>query len=171
MPIYALGDVVPRIDELAYVHPEAVVIGDVTIGPDSSLWPGAVLRGDSGRIVVGAGTNIQDGAIIHTTLENPTLIGDRCTIGHLAHLEGCRVLEGALVGSAAVVLHAAEIGEWALVGANAVVPGGMVVPPGALAVGVPAKVRGEADRREIEEGLENYMEKARHYRAELRRLD
>jgi carbonic anhydrase/acetyltransferase-like protein (isoleucine patch superfamily) len=172
MAIYALGSVEPVIDPSAYVHPDAVVIGDVTLGAEVSVWPGAVLRGDGGRVIVGSGSNVQDGAVLHTTPEHQTVVGERCTIGHLAHLEGCRILDGALVGSAAVVLHDAEVGAGALVGANAVVPGGMIVPPKAMALGVPAKIReGASDPDDIADGVDTYIERARRYRAELRRLD
>ncbi len=108
MPVYALGDVEPSIHESAYIHPDAVVIGDVTFGAEASIWACAVLRGDDGRIEIGAGSNVQDGAVIHTTLHLPTIVGERCTIGHIAHLEGCRILDRALVGTASVVLHDAE---------------------------------------------------------------
>ena len=113
MPIYALGDKEPSIATDAYVHPEAVIIGEVTIGSESSVWPCAVLRGDDGKIIIGKRSNIQDGAVIHTTIIYPTIVGNDCTIGHLAHLEGCRVLDGALVGTASVVLHDAEIQQGA----------------------------------------------------------
>ncbi|MFN3216452.1 MAG: gamma carbonic anhydrase family protein [Acidimicrobiales bacterium] len=172
MAIYALGDLVPVIHPDAYIHPEATIIGDVHVGAESSVWPGAVLRGDDGEIRVGRRTSIQDGAILHTTARFPTIVGDECTIGHLAHLEGCRIADGALVGTASVVLHDAEVGSWALVGANAVVTGGTIVPPGAMALGVPAKIReGAADRADIEAGMQSYVARAAHYRANLRRID
>src|SRR5688572_15118345 len=85
MPVYRLGDAVPSIDPTAYVSPEAVIIGDVVLGPEASVWPCAVLRGDTGTIRIGARTSIQDGAVLHTTREHPTVVGDDCTIGHLAH--------------------------------------------------------------------------------------
>src|SRR5262249_38039746 len=88
MPIYALGDLTPAIDPTAYVSPEAVVIGNVVLGPESSIWPGAVLRGDHGLIQVGARTSIQDGSIVHTTEHWPTIVGPDCVVGHLVHLEG-----------------------------------------------------------------------------------
>lgn len=172
MPIYALGSIEPRIDASAYIHPEAVIIGEVTIGADSSVWPCAVLRGDDGQIIIGRGSSVQDGAVLHCTPELPTVIGDECTIGHNAHLEGCRILDGGLVGSGAVVLHEAEVGEWALVGAGAVVTGGTVVPAGALALGTPAKIReGLADKEDIYDGMLTYIERAKRFRSELRRLD
>ena len=121
MPIYALGDQVPDIHPEAYVHPDAVVIGSVRIGARSSVWPGAVLRGDDGEIVVGDETSVQDGAVIHTTPVWPTLLGNRVTIGHNAHLEACTVEDRALVGSGSIVLHNAVVGREAIVGAGAFV--------------------------------------------------
>ena len=144
MPIYALGDQVPDIHPTAYVHPDAVIIGSVTIGAEASIWPGAVLRGDDGEILIGARTSIQDGSVLHTTLFQPTTVGDECVIGHIVHLEGCTIEDGALVGNGSVVLHNAVVRSGALVGANAVVPNGMEVPSGAMALGVPAKIRENA---------------------------
>ena len=109
MPLYELDGVAPRIDADAFVHPDAVVIGDVTIGPESSVWPGAVLRGDYGTITVGAGTSIQDGTVIHAGPNFPTIIGDGCVVGHLTHLEGCTLEDESLAGSGCVVLHWAVI--------------------------------------------------------------
>ncbi len=171
MPIYALGDVKPNIDPSAFVHPDAVVIGDVTIGPEASVWPTAVLRGDYGTIVVGARSSIQDGTVVHAGPGFPTTIGSGCVIGHLAHLEGCSVHDRALVGSASVVLHHAVIETGATVGANAVVPNRMVVPAGALALGVPATLRpGASDIGLIDLSAEEYVRNARRFREELRRL-
>lgn len=119
MTLYGIGEFEPTIAPSAFVHPDAVVIGDVTIGEHSSVWPTAVLRGDNGPIVVGARTSVQDGTIVHTIPWSPTWIGDEVTIGHNAHLEGCRVEHRALVGSGSIVLHRAVVGEAALVGAGA----------------------------------------------------
>ena len=102
MPIYAIGDQEPRIDPSAYVHPDAVVIGDVVIGSESSIWPGAVLRGDDGGITIGDRTSIQDGSVIHTTAQFPTRVGSDCVVGHIVHLEGCTIEDGSLVGSGSV---------------------------------------------------------------------
>ena len=124
MAIYALGDRVPTIDPTAFVHPDAVLIGSVTIGAESSIWPAAVLRGDHGDITIGARTSIQDGTVIHTTPECPTKVGDDCVIGHLVHLEGCTIENFALVGSGSTVLHNAVVRSGSLVGAGALVPGG-----------------------------------------------
>lgn len=172
MPIYALGDFVPEIATSAFVHPDAVVIGRVTIGPESTVWPAAVLRGDHGAITVGAQTSIQDGAVIHCTAELDTRIGDRCTVGHLAHLEGCTMEAGSLVGSGATVLHRALIGSGALVAAAALVSPGTVVPAGALARGVPARItEGGADPALLEHAATTYVHNAHWYAADLRRLD
>jgi len=170
--IYALGDLEPTIAASAYVHPQATVIGNVTIGEDSSVWPHAVLRGDYGGIVIGARTSIQDGAVIHCTERHHTVIGDDCVIGHLAHLEGCTVEDGALVGTGSVVLHRVIVRRGALVGAAALVPNGMEVPAGAIAVGVPAKVReGAADSADILRNAAGYVLNGQRYPKELRRLD
>ena len=172
MAVYALGDLSPRINSTAYVHPQAVVIGDVEIGPEASIWPCAVLRGDYNAIRIGARSNVQDGAVVHCTEEDPTVVGEDCTVGHLAHMEGCIVHDGALIGTASVVLPRARIGFGALVGANATVPGGLVVPPGAMALGTPARIREDALRPG--QNLANadmYVKRARRYRSDLRLLD
>jgi len=169
--IYAIGTLSPNIDPSAFIHPQAVIIGDVTIGPESSVWPGAVLRGDSNSISVGARTSIQDGAIIHTTRSDSTRIGDGVVVGHLAHMEGCTVEDGALIGSGSVVLPRAVIGAGALVAAGAVVPNDVVVPALALARGVPAKiVEGAAPQDVIAESVDTYVHNAAWYNAELRIL-
>jgi carbonic anhydrase/acetyltransferase-like protein (isoleucine patch superfamily) len=169
---YALGDRTPSVAETAFVHPDAVVIGAVTIGAQATIWPGAVLRGDYGEISVGARTSIQDGVVIHATAELPTRIGADCTIGHLAHLEGCTIEDGALIGSGSVVLHRAVVRSGALVGAGAVVPNDLEVPSRAMALGVPAKIKLDA----VAEGVlqlsaDLYVENGARYKRELRRLD
>ena len=171
MPVYALGDRVPSIDPEAFVHPDAVVIGDVHIGPESSVWPTAVLRADFGTIRIGAQTSIQDGTVIHCTSRLDTVIGDRCTIGHNAHLEGCTIHDDSLIGSGSVVLHEAEVGPHALVGANAVVNNGKRVPAHARALGVPAVVTENAvPEGSLRHGVDTYVAAGHRYRAELRRL-
>jgi carbonic anhydrase/acetyltransferase-like protein (isoleucine patch superfamily) len=171
VPVYALGDDEPDIHPTAYVHPDAVVIGRVHIGAESTVWPTAVLRGDDGDIFIGAGTSIQDGTIIHTTPFQPTTVGDRCVIGHNVHLEGCVVEEGALVGSGSTVLHNAVVRTGSLVGANALVPGGMEVPTGAMALGVPAKLREDAvTPGQFEPAVVSYIERGTRFREGLRRI-
>lgn len=172
MPRYAIDDREPTIDPEAWVHPDAVIIGDVTIGPRSSVWPCAVLRGDYGSIVIGAETSVQDGAVIHATEELATIVGSRVVIGHLAHLEGCRVEDASLIGVGSVVLHRAVVGRGATVGAGAVVTNDLVVPPGALAVGVPAQIKqGRSNPAMIEQSAAIYVDNAARFRRGLRRLD
>ena len=169
MPIYALGDRVPQINPDAFVHPDAVVIGDVRIGAQSSVWPGAVLRGDYGTIIVGERTSIQDGTVVHAVAEYPTVIGSDCVVGHIAHLEGCVVHDGALIGSGSVVLHEVHVHTGATVAAGAVVRNRTEVPERALAVGVPASIKPEAsDVQAIADGAALYVANARRYKEALR---
>ena len=172
MPIYALAEFEPDIDGSAFVHPDAVVIGRVRIGPEASVWPGAVLRGDHGRIEIGARTSVQDGTVIHCTEHYPTLIGAECVVGHNAHLEGCVVADRCLIGSGSITLNRAHVGTGAIVAAAALVPEGFEVPPGTLVAGVPAKIKktgvsGDA----VDRAVKTYLESARRYRIALRRLD
>ena len=171
MPIYALGDDEPDIDQAAFVHPDAVVIGRVRIGPEASVWPGAVLRGDHGRIEIGARTSVQDGTVVHCTHEWPTLIGAECVIGHLAHLEGCVVEDRCLVGSGSVTLNRARVGTGAIVAAAALIPEGYQVPPRALAACVPAVIkRTDVSGDWVDGAVKTDVESARRYRAGLRRV-
>jgi carbonic anhydrase/acetyltransferase-like protein (isoleucine patch superfamily) len=172
MAIYALGDAVPEIDTTAYVHPQATVIGAVTIGAQSTVWPQTVLRGDYGRITIGARTSVQDGAVIHCSPGLDTVVGDDCVIGHLAHLEGCTIEHGSLVGTGSIVLHRVIVRTGALVGAGAVVAAGTEVPSGAMALGVPAKIRPDSfDPSSIDHLVKGYVGNADRYRTGLRRID
>jgi carbonic anhydrase/acetyltransferase-like protein (isoleucine patch superfamily) len=172
VPIYSLGDQVPDIDSTAFIHPDAVVIGAVTIGAESSVWPGAVLRGDDGEIFVGSRSNIQDNCVLHTTAETPTRVGNRCVIGHLVHLEACTIEDDALVGNAAMVLHRSVVHSWSVIAANSVVLYDVDVPSGALAAGSPAVIKeGRAQREMITHAVESYVARAARFRRELRRLD
>jgi len=171
MPIYALGDRTPSIHDDAFIHPDAVIIGDVHVGANSSVWPSAVLRGDYGTVIVGERTSIQDGAIIHAVPDFPTVIGDDCVIGHLAHLEGCVIESRALVGSGSIVLHQATVHSGATVGAGAVIRNRMDVPANALAVGVPATIKLDVSGEEgIVENAASYVANAAWYKKELRLL-
>ena len=171
MPIYALGDRQPQLHPTAYVHPDAVIIGDVRVGAHSSIWPSAVLRGDYGTIVVGERTSIQDGAVVHAVADFPTEIGSDCVVGHLAHLEGCVIHDGALVGSGSVVLHRAHVHTGATVAAGCVVTNNFVVPENALAVGVPAKIKENASSViMIEASAAIYVANGERYGTQLRRL-
>ena len=137
----AFGEAYPQLHESVWIAPGAAVIGDVEIGADSSVFYGAVLRGDVERIQIGERTNIQDQATLHVTAGRyATLLGDEITVGHRAVVHGCRVGDGALIGIGAIVLDGAEIGEDALIGAGAVVTPGSRIEAGMLAVGMPARV-------------------------------
>jgi len=157
--IRSLQGHVPELGDGAHVDDTAVVIGHVTLGARASVWPQAVIRGDTDHIRVGGETNVQDGAVLHADAGVPCTVGARVTIGHRAIVHGCTVGDEALIGMGAIVMNHAVVGEGALVGAGAVVPEGMVIPPGTMAVGVPARVL-----RDLSEGeREGLRESARHY--------
>jgi carbonic anhydrase/acetyltransferase-like protein (isoleucine patch superfamily) len=170
--IYALGELVPDIHPDAYVHPDATVIGAVTLGAQSSIWPAAVLRGDYGRIEIGARTSIQDGTVIHTTEHWPTVIGSDCVVGHNAHLEGCRVGDGCLIGSGSIVLNRAVVDPGAAAPTAARVTEDAVVPAGHLALGVPARPRPAPAELAgwVSEAVKVYVAGGNRYRDELRRI-
>ena len=172
MALYALGDIAPDIDPEAFVHPDATIIGNVVLAAGVTVWPQAVLRGDQSRIVVGARTSVQDGAVLHCTRDLETIVGADCTIGHLAHLEGCVVEDSALVGTGSIVLHRAIVRTGALVGAGAVVTNDMEIPTGAMALGVPAKIRlGVLNPEQVTHPAREYQRNWARYRAEMRRID
>lgn len=173
MAIYALGDYTPRIHPDAYVHPDAVVIGHVEIGPEASIWPCAVLRGDQpAGIRIGARTSIQDGTVVHTTVQWPTVVGAESVVGHNAHLEGCLVESGCLIGSGSVLLNRVTVRSGGGVAAGALVPEGFEVPAGTMALGVPARLRHAGpDPDWLAYAVKTYVDSARRYRTDLRRLD
>ncbi len=148
--LLALGDLLPRLDPEAWIAPGAVVVGDVRLGADASVWYGCVLRADGARIEVGNGTNVQDGCTAHADTHGAVVLGSRVTVGHRAVLHGCTVEDESLVGMGAVVLTGARIGRGSLVAAGSLVLEGAVVPPGSLVAGVPAKVRRELSAVEVE---------------------
>jgi phenylacetic acid degradation protein len=164
MPCYALEGVVPVVDATAYVHPTAVLIGDVIVGPGCYVGPCASLRGDFGRIVLERGANVQDNCTIHGFPDQDTVVEENGHIGHGAVLHSCVVKHDALVGMNAVVMDEAEIGAFAFVAACAFVPAGMRVPAKSLAAGIPATVRRELGDDEIawkREGTETYQDLTR----------
>ena len=174
MAIFRLDDVAPSIDPTAWVAESAHVIGSVSLAADTSIWFGAVLRGDSEAIVVGRGSNVQDGSVLHADSGKPTTVGEGVTIGHLVMLHGCTIGDNSLVGIGAVVLNGARIGRNCLVGARALVTEGKTFPDNSLIVGSPATaVRTLTD--EQVEGLRwsarHYVENARRFRAGLVRID
>ena len=162
----------PRIHPSAFVVPGATVIGDVTLGVQSSVWFGAVLRGDINRIVIGAQTNLQDGVIVHLSDDHPALVGDRVTIGHGAIVHACTVGDEVLIGMGAIILDGVEIGARTIIGANALVTTGMKIPPGSLVLGSPAKVTralSSAEQEKISYWALKYVENARIFREHLQR--
>jgi carbonic anhydrase/acetyltransferase-like protein (isoleucine patch superfamily) len=171
MPVYPYQDRWPRLGERVFLAPGAAVVGDVELGDDVSLWFGAVVRGDVHRIAIGAGTNVQDGTVIHVTHEtHPTVVGAGVVVGHAVVLHGCTVEDGALVGIGARVLDGAVVEAEAQVGAGAVVAPGTRVPAGRLALGVPARVArplSAAERRAIAEIRDRYVGLKERYRAAL----
>jgi carbonic anhydrase/acetyltransferase-like protein (isoleucine patch superfamily) len=138
----------PKLDRGVYLSKTAVVLGDVTIGAYSSVWYGAVLRGDINRIVVGHHTNIQDNAVLHLADDFPCIVGNWVTIGHSAIVHACKVGDEVLVGMGAVILDGAIIGKQSIIGAKALVTQGMKIPPGSLAVGAPAKIVRKLTKKE-----------------------
>ena len=170
MPVRSLGDRAPQIDATAYIADSAQLIGDVVLGSGVSVWFNAVLRGDTERISVGAGSNVQDGAILHADPGFPCTVGTGVVTGHGAILHGCQIGDNCLIGMGAVVLNGARIGPGSVVAAGAVVPEGKEFPPRSLIMGVPAKVVREATTQDLEQiaaGARHYQERARLYQAEF----
>jgi carbonic anhydrase/acetyltransferase-like protein (isoleucine patch superfamily) len=143
--IYELDGIRPQIDPTAWVAPTAVLIGNVIVEAGANIWFGAVLRGDNEVITVGAGSNVQENAVLHTDMGFPLTIGANCTIGHKAMLHGCTIEAGSLIGMGATLLNGAKIGAASLVGACALVTEGKEIAPGSLVMGAPAKVVRELD--------------------------
>lgn len=174
MAVYKLGELIPEIHPTAFVHPAAVVIGAVTIGAGASIWPTAVLRADFGRIEIGARTSIQDGTVVHTSPDWPTLIGADCVVGHNAHLEGAVVEDFCLIGSMSTCLQRVVIGTRSLVGAGALVTEGTVAPAGSRLLGMPAKVAPHPDPTGFAErlgiGVRNYMHNSAEYARSMERI-
>jgi carbonic anhydrase/acetyltransferase-like protein (isoleucine patch superfamily) len=170
MPLYPLGDNQPQVPGDAFVAPNATLVGAVELGSESSVWFGAVLRGDFDRIVVGEGSCVQDNAVLHSADGLPTIVGANVTVGHAALLEGCVIEDGAVISMGAIVLQRARVGAGALVAAGSVVREGQEIPAGALAAGLPAVVKKQIDgssRRWIENAAAHYRELRRRYLEEL----
>jgi carbonic anhydrase/acetyltransferase-like protein (isoleucine patch superfamily) len=162
------GDAYPEVAPSAWVAPGACVIGDVHLGEQSSVWYGAVLRGDTEPIRVGARTNIQDGCILHADPGFPCTLGDRVTLGHGAIVHGATVEDDCLIGMRAVVMNGAKIGRGSIVAVGSIVTEGSDIPPGSVAMGQPAKVKREAtdrDREMIRHAAEHYVTAGRAYKA------
>jgi len=174
MPIYALGASEPQIHDSAYITDSATLIGKVVLKANSSIWYGATLRGDNEPIVIGVGSDVQEGAVLHTDPGSPLTVGDHVTVGHQVMLHGCTVGDGSLIGIQAVVLNDAVIGKNCLVGACALVTTGTVIPDGSLVLGSPAKaVRPLTDDEiaNMHRGIKTYIERAARFRKELKAID
>ncbi|HWK47648.1 MAG TPA: gamma carbonic anhydrase family protein [Stellaceae bacterium] len=176
MPIYALGDKQPSLPEAGqyWVAPDAHVIGDVHLAADVSVWFCAVIRGDNEPITIGKGSNIQDGAMLHSDVGSPLSIGARVTVGHHAILHGCTIGDGSLIGMGATVLNGARIGRSCLVGANALVTEGKEFPDGSLIVGSPAKAIRQLDEKALAQlklSAPGYVANGRRFAAGLKRLE
>jgi gamma-carbonic anhydrase len=157
----------PTVHPTAWVVPGATVIGDVTLEEESSVWYGAVLRGDINRIVVGPRSNIQDNAVVHLDTAFPTILGELVTVGHSAVVHACHIDNEVLIGMGAIVLDGAEVGARSIVGANALVTLGMKIPPGSLVLGSPAKIVKQLaidQQKDIARWAWSYVETSKHFR-------
>lgn len=170
MPIYKLRGDAPQVPASAFVAPEATLIGKVKLGEGTGIWFGAVLRGDNELVSVGAGSNVQEGVVLHTDLGYPLTIGENVTIGHQAMLHGCTIGDGSLIGIQAVVMNGAVIGRECLVGVGSIVTEGKQYPDRSLILGVPAKVVRPLTEKEIAglaESAADYARKRDRYKADL----
>jgi carbonic anhydrase/acetyltransferase-like protein (isoleucine patch superfamily) len=168
--IYALDGIAPSIDPSAWVASEATLIGKVVVEAEANIWFGAVIRGDNEEIRVGAGTNVQENAVLHTDMGYPLTIGTNCTIGHKAMLHGCTIGDGTLIGMGATVLNGATIGSGCLIGACALITEGKEIPDGSLVMGSPGKVvraLDETARAKLLASAASYQSNARRFRAGL----
>ena len=173
MAIYQFQDRIPALHESAWVAENAQVIGGVSLGENTSVWFGVVIRGDTAPIVVGKGSNIQDNSVLHADDDTPMTIGENVTVGHQVMLHGCTIGDGSLIGMQAVVLNGAKIGKNCLVGAGALVTEGKEFPDGSLIVGSPARVvraLTEAQIEGLKTSAQRYMDNARRYKTGLTRL-
>ena len=166
------GDTFPQVARSAWVAPGACVIGDVYLGEESSVWYGAVLRGDTEPIRIGARSNVQDGCILHADPGYPAVVGEGCVLGHNAVVHGCEIGNGCLIGMSATILNGAKVGEGSIVAAGALVPEGKDFPARSLIIGAPAKrVKevSEEQAQDIAQGVRTYVERAASHQEALRR--
>ena len=174
MAIYNLGDRQPSLGREVWIAPNAIVIGDVRLGDNASVWWNAVLRGDNDTISIGANSNIQDGSVLHVDKGVPLTVGANVTVGHLVVLHGCTVGDDSLIGIKSVILNKAVIGRHCLIGANSLIPEGKVIPDRSLVMGSPGKVVRELTDEEVarlQNSARGYVAKARSYRTELKQQD
>ncbi|MDP2132365.1 MAG: gamma carbonic anhydrase family protein [Sulfuritalea sp.] len=170
MATYSLGDRQPSFGRDVWVAPNATIIGDVRLGDHASIWWNAVLRGDNDTISIGAGSNIQDGSVLHVDAGVPLSIGANVTVGHLVMLHGCTIGDESLIGIKSVILNRAVIGRHCIIGANSLIPEGKVIPDRSLVMGSPGKVVRQLSDEEVARlvpAAHGYVENARRYRALL----
>jgi carbonic anhydrase/acetyltransferase-like protein (isoleucine patch superfamily) len=173
MALYALDDIKPQVAESAWVAEDAQVIGGVSLAADSSIWFGVVVRGDSGAISVGEGSNIQDNSVLHADEGVPLTLGKHVTVGHQVMLHGCTIGDESLIGIGAIILNNAKIGRNCLVGAGALVTEGKEFPDGSMIIGSPAKAVRQLSPEQIEglrRSAQHYIANARRFRAGLRKI-
>lgn len=173
MPIYRLDEKTPQLAPSVWVAPNAIVIGDVHLAANVSIWWNAVLRGDNDPITIGANTNIQDGSVLHTDIGQPLTLGRDITVGHKVMLHGCTIGDGALIGMGSIVLNGAVIGKQCLIGAGALIPEGKVIPDRSLVVGAPGRIvrdLSEAQLAMLAKSAVHYVENAQRYREQLKEV-
>lgn len=174
MPVYALGPHTPEIDPESWIAPNAVVIGQVKLAKNASIWWNCTVRGDTDRLIIGENSNIQDGSVLHTDEGVPMHIGRGVTVGHLVMLHGCTVGDNCLIGIGSVILNRAEIGANSIVGANSLVPEGKVYPERSLILGSPAKVVRQLTDEEVarlQHSAAHYVKNAQRYARDLAQVE
>ena len=173
MAVYQLDSLTPVIDDSAWVADNAQVIGDVRMGPNSSVWFNSVVRGDTATISIGEGSNIQDGSVLHVDMNLPLTIGKHVTVGHMVQLHGCTIGDESLIGIGAIVLNHAKIGKNCLVGAGSLVTEGKEFPDGSMIMGSPAKVVRQLTPEQIEglrRSAQSYVKNAQRYKTQLKKI-
>ena len=174
MAIYSIGDRQPSLGRDVWIAPNATIIGDVRLGDNASIWWNAVLRGDNDTIAIGAGSNIQDGCVLHADAGVPLTLGAGVTVGHLVMLHGCTIGDQSLIGIKTVILNHAVIGRHCIIGANSLIPEGKVIPERSLVVGSPGKVVRELSDEEVarlQRSAQGYVANALRYRTGLKQQD
>ncbi|AMX83366.1 gamma carbonic anhydrase family protein [Geobacillus subterraneus] len=160
----------PNVHETVFVAPGAYLIGDVTVGPESTIWFNAVLRGDEGPITIGARTSIQDNTTCHLYAGSPLVVEDEVTVGHNVVLHGCTIRRRSIIGMGSTILDGAEIGEECIIGANTLIPSGKKIPPRSLVIGSPGQVVRELTDKDlalIQLSIDTYVQKGKEYREQL----
>ncbi|PMC16292.1 carnitine operon protein CaiE [Oligella urethralis] len=173
MAIYELGDLRPSIDPSAFVFEGAILIGQVTLKANVSIWPGVVIRADNDSIIIDENSNVQEGSVLHIDRGTPLYIGKNVTVGHKVMLHGCTIGDGSLIGMSATILNHAVIGKNCIIGAGALIPEGKIIPDNSVVVGVAKIVRKVTaeDLARSHEGTRHYVEQGNNYREKLKRID